>query len=140
MLLVLVLLSIFVVSGLLWTFLLRPMRDDLDQTRTAVRDLAKIFTEVPGALAVLSQDMHILVAQQNAVLEDVIVRLDKAADRAFFAANRVADDLINREEKVDAATESVASDLAASQSRADEAAGEPGAAADAAAYSPQDPE
>ena len=133
----LVVMLTFVLTGLLWAFLLRPIREDLEQSRALMRDITKVFIEVPSLIEYLSNDLHRLAAQQDAKLENLVLLHEKAADRAFFTANRVADDLIDREEKVDAATEVVATNLAGSQSRADEASGEPGAAADAAALPPQ---
>lgn len=132
----LVVMLTFILTGLLWAFLLRPIREDLDQSRVLMQDITKVFIEVPGLIEYLSNDLHRLTAQQNAKLETVTLLLEKAADRAFFTSNRLADDLADREQRVDAATQGVATDLAAAHERADRAAGEPGAAADAAALPP----
>lgn len=148
-------LSVFLLGGLfwvalaLWIFMLRPIRSDLYQIRVYMQHLAELvgsYAEIPASVRDLAHDLHSLSARQDTMFGDVIHRLEKAAERAFYTANQVADELVdreervdtnlaNREEEVDAATDEVASDLADSVQRATDtviAGGEAGAAADAA--------
>jgi hypothetical protein len=129
-----IVLLVISIGLVLWAvFILRSLSEMVDETLSLVRRMGAVLAETVGSLIALSDDLAAHTRSQKAALNDVVGRLEKEADRSMYSARRVANDLADREEKVDA-------DIAAATQRADETVGEPGAAADAAAKTPEDPE
>jgi hypothetical protein len=114
-------LAVLLVVGIVIILILNPLRDDARQTRMLVRRMVELFEGMPGALAALSDDLAAQTRNQGATLNDVVNRLEKAADRTLFAARQVAGDLAARELRVDTASSGVASDLMARELRVDTA-------------------
>jgi hypothetical protein len=144
-----IVLLVIAIGLILWVlFILKSLSEMADENLTLTRRIATVLTGTVGSLAALSDDLAAQTRGSKLALNDVVGRLEKAADRTMFSARQVASDLADREDKVDTdraaredlidtAREGVAEDLAAAKQRADDTVGEPGAAADAAVKTPE---
>lgn len=118
------------------------LRDVVNRLEVAANDnkaaseLLKVGVETAKQLA--EQDREQL-RRLILLLDRLTLRVDQlmvSGQRIEEDRTHVAEDLAAREKQLDAATAGVADDLVASRLRADDAVGDPGAAADAASQNP----
>lgn len=89
-----------VVALLFWIFVARPLRAQMEESLTIVRQMVALFEHIPGAVDVLIGDLTAHNRTQHAGLSDLVQRLEASADRTLMTARLVAQELEERERLV----------------------------------------